>query len=170
VHRCTGGLICPAQAVEKLRHFVSRDAFDIEGLGAKQIEAFFADGLIREPADIFTLRDRMGPGNLTELRNREGWGAKSAENLFAAIEDRRAIPLDRLIFALGIRHVGETSARLIARHYGSWARFREAMEAAREHEGPDWEELNAIDGVGPVMAAALVDFSTSPPPAPPSTA
>jgi DNA ligase (NAD+) len=162
VHRCTGGLICPAQAVEKLRHFVSRDAFDIEGLGAKQVEAFFEDGLVREPADIFTLRDRYGPGNLTQLKNREGWGEKSAENLFAAIEARRRIGLDRLIFALGIRHVGETSARLVARHYGSWKRFRAAMEAAREHAGPDWEDLNAIDGVGPVMAAALVDYFHEP--------
>jgi len=162
VHRCTGGLICPAQAVETLRHFVSRDAFDIEGLGAKQVEAFFTDGLLREPADIFTLKDRYGPGNLTQLKNREGWGERSAENLFAAIEARRRIPLDRLIFGLGIRHVGETSARLLARHYGSWARFREAMEAAREHDGPDWEELNAIDGVGPIMAAALVDYFHEP--------
>jgi DNA ligase (NAD+) len=162
VHRCTGGLICPAQAVEKLRHFVSRDAFDIEGLGAKQVEAFFEDGLLREPADIFTLRDRYGPGNLTQLKNREGWGEKSAEKLFAAIEARRRIGLDRLIFALGIRHVGETSARLVARHYGSWKRFRAAMEAAREHAGPDWEDLNAIDGVGPVMAAALVDYFHEP--------
>ncbi len=162
VHRCTGGLICPAQAVEKLKHFVSRDAFDIDGLGAKQIEAFFADGWVREPAEIFTLKDRHGPGNLTQLKNREGWGAKSAENLFAAIEERRTIPLNRLIFGLGIRHVGETSATLLARRYGSWARFRAAMEAAREHEGPDWEELNNIDGVGPVLAAALVDYFHEP--------
>ncbi len=154
VHRCTGGLICPAQAVEKLRHFVSRDAFDIEGLGAKQVEAFFAEGWIAEPADIFELESRHGDA----LRTREGWGEKSAGNLFAAIAERRSIPLDRLIFGLGIRHVGETSARLLARHYGSWTRFRDAMEAAREHEGADWDHLNDIDGVGPVMAAALVDY------------
>jgi len=153
VHRCTGGLICPAQAVEKLRHFVGRDAFDIEGLGAKQVEAFFADGWIAEPADIFELEARHGDA----LRAREGWGEKSATNLFAAIADRRSIPLDRLIFGLGIRHVGETSARLLARHFGAWESFRDAMEAAREHEGPDWDGLNDIDGVGPVMAAALVD-------------
>ena len=154
VHRCTGGLICPAQAVEKLRHFVSRDAFDIEGLGAKQVEAFFAEGWIAEPADIFELEARHGDA----LRTREGWGEKSATNLFKGIAERRAIPLDRLIFGLGIRHVGETSARLLARHYGAWTRFRAAMEAAREHEGPDWDHLNDIDGVGPVMAAALVDY------------
>ncbi len=154
VHRCTGGLICPAQAVEKLRHFVGRDAFDIEGLGAKQVEAFFDEGWIAEPADIFELEARHGDA----LRTREGWGEKSASNLFAAIAERRSIPLDRLIFGLGIRHVGETSARLLARHYGAWTRFRAAMEAAREHEGSDWDDLNAIDGVGPVMAAALVDY------------
>ncbi|WP_299133888.1 NAD-dependent DNA ligase LigA [uncultured Amaricoccus sp.] len=157
VRRCTGGLICAAQAVEKLKHFVSRAAFDIEGLGARQVEAFFADGWIREPADIFTLEDRYGPGKLTQLQNREGWGGKSAENLFRAIRDKRRIPLDRLIFGLGIRHVGETSATLLARHYGAWARFRDAMGAAREHVGDDWAELNAIDGVGPILAAALVD-------------
>lgn len=162
VRRCTGGLICPAQAVEKLKHFVSRGAFDIEGLGAKQVEAFFAEGWIREPADIFTLEARHGPGALTQVRNREGWGAKSAENLFAAIRDKARIPLDRLIFGLGIRHVGETSATLLARNYGAWTRFRAAMEAARGHEGPDWDALNAIDGVGPVLAAALVDYFHQP--------
>ncbi|HRO13640.1 MAG TPA: NAD-dependent DNA ligase LigA, partial [Paracoccus sp. (in: a-proteobacteria)] len=111
VRRCTGGMACPAQAVEKLRHFVSRAAFDIEGLGTKQVEAFHADPVlwIREPADIFTLAARDAAG-LSWLRNREGWGERSAENLFRAIEDRRTIPLARLIFALGIRHVGEVAA------------------------------------------------------------
>ncbi len=153
VHYCTGGLICPAQATEKLKHFVSRDAFDIEGLGAKTVEAFFAEGWLREPADIFRLERHRA-----ELALREGWGEKSVANLFRGIEERRRVPLNRLIFGLGIRHVGETAARLIARHYGSWARFAAAMEAARAHEGPDWEELGAIDGVGPVLAASLVDF------------
>lgn len=157
VRRCTGGLICAAQAVERLKHFVSRGAFDIEGLGAKQVEAFFTDGWIREPGDIFTLEERHGPGALTQVKNREGWGEKSAENLFRAIRDKRTIPLDRLIFGLGIRHVGESSATLLARHYGAWSRFRDAMESAREHDGADWEELHAIDGVGPILAAALVD-------------
>lgn len=159
---CTGGLICPAQAMEKLKHFVSRGAFDIEGLGAKAVEAFFADGWIREPADIFTLTERHGPGCATQVRNRDGWGEKSAENLFRAIEERRTIPLNRLIFGLGIRHVGETAARLLARRYGSWSRFAAAMEAARGHAGPDWDELNAIDGVGPVLAGSLVDYFHEP--------
>ncbi|MBF9059405.1 NAD-dependent DNA ligase LigA, partial [Rhodobacterales bacterium HKCCSP123] len=129
VRRCTGGLICPAQAVEKLKHFVSRAAFDIEGLGAKQVEAFHADGWIREPADIFTLEDRYGSG-LQQLRNREGWGEKSARNLFDAIAERRRIGLGRVIFALGIRHVGEVAANDLARHFGSWPALADTVDAA----------------------------------------
>ncbi|WP_104491025.1 NAD-dependent DNA ligase LigA [Paracoccus denitrificans] len=131
VRRCTGGLICPAQAVEKLRHFVSRAAFDIEGLGAKLVEELFRDGWIAEPADIFTLQDRYGPGQLTQLKNREGWGEKSAASLFQAIEKRREIPLARLLFALGIRHVGEVAAQDLARHYGSWEALEIALDTAR---------------------------------------
>ena len=127
VRRCTGGLVCPAQAAEKLKHFVSRGAFDIEGLGEKQVEALFADGWIREPADIFTLRERHGEA----LREREGWGELSAANLLRAIEARRRIPMDRLIFGLGIRHVGEAGAKLLARHYGTWKALAAAMDAAR---------------------------------------
>ncbi len=158
VARCSGALICPAQAVEKLKHFVSRAAFDIEGLGSKQIEAFFEQRWIREPADIFTLQDRHAAGQDQPLQDQEGWGEKSAENLFAAILQKRRIPLNRLIFGLGIRHVGESSAMMLARSYNSWSDFRAAMEAARSHEGPEWDALNDIDGVGSVMAAALVDF------------
>ena len=156
VRRCTGGLVCPAQAVERLRHFVSRAAFDIEGLGAKIIEEFHRDGWIREPADIFTLEDRFGPGNLQQLKNREGWGEKSAANLFAAIRERRRIPLRRLIFALGIRHVGEAAAGLLANAYGTWEAFEAAATGAQVGEGPDWDGLLAIDGVGAVMARSLV--------------
>ncbi|MDB6453398.1 NAD-dependent DNA ligase LigA [Falsirhodobacter sp. 20TX0035] len=155
VRRCSGGLICPAQAVERLKHFVARDAFDIEGLGAKQVEAFYSDGWIVHPADIFELPKRYGSG-LQQVKNREGWGAKSAEKLFAAIEARRTIELNRLIFALGIRHVGETSAQLLARHYGTWAAFERAMTAAEIGSGPEWSELTAIDGVGDVLAASVV--------------
>ncbi len=156
VRRCTGGLICPAQAVEKLKHFVSRAAFDIEGLGAKLVEEFYREGWVREPADIFTLEDRYGPGNLTQLKNRDGWGEKSAANLFAAIRERRTIPLRRLIFALGIRHVGEAAAGLLANAYGSWAAFEAAMTGAEVGQGPEWEALTNIDGVGEVMAKSLV--------------
>jgi DNA ligase (NAD+) len=129
VRRCTGGLVCPAQAVERLRHFVSRAAFDIEGLGAKQVEAFHADGWVTEPADIFTLEARFGTGP-RQLKNREGWGATSARNLFEAIRERRRIPLGRLIFALGIRHVGEVAANDLARHFGSWPALAGTVDAA----------------------------------------
>lgn len=155
VRRCTGGLICPAQQVERLKHFVSRAAFDIEGLGAKQVEALWRDGWIRQPADIFDLPARYGSG-LQRLENREGWGRKSAENLFAAIEAKRRIPLHRLIFALGIRHVGETTASLLATHYGSWVAFEAAMTGATIGEGAAWQDLLSIDGVGAVLATSLV--------------
>lgn len=173
VRRCTGGLICPAQAIEKLKHFVGRTGFDIEGLGARQIEMFFADDAlpIREPADIFTLaaRDRA---NLAKLQNREGFGPRSVEKLFAAIEDRRNIPLKRLIFALGIRHVGEVAAATLARHFGNWQALVEAIDgAAREPafaaaddksrraalaDSPCWAELAGIDGIGAVLVQSLV--------------
>lgn len=153
VRRCTGGLICPAQAVEKLKHFVSRAAFDIEGLGAKQVEQFHEAGWIAEPADIFLLQQRYGSG-AQQLKNREGWGAKSAEKLFAAIEARRHIALDRVIFALGLRHVGEAAARLLAQSYGTWEAFAEGIDAAGT-EGEARAELLSIDGVGEVLAASL---------------
>mgnify|MGYP000389179811 FL=1 len=114
VRRCSGGLICPAQAVEKLKHFVSRAAFDIEGLGAKQVEQFYTDGWIKEPADIFTLRDRYGSG-MQQLKNREGWGEKSAQNLFDAIDEKRSIPLGRLIFSLVLKF-GDVSRNCCPRY------------------------------------------------------
>lgn len=159
VRRCTGGLICPAQAVERLKHFVSRGAFDIEGLGAKQVEMFFKDDIlpVKTPADIFTLAERDAANPLQKLKNREGFGEVSAAKLFAAIETRRTIPLDRLIFSLGIRHIGETSSSLLARHYGTWENFIQAIDASCSFIGPDWEELTAIDGIGAVSARALVD-------------
>ncbi len=132
VRRCTGGLICPAQAVEKLRHFVSRKAFDIEGLGTKQIEMFHDDPdlPINTPADIFTLQDRDAK-NLARLKNRDGWGETSASNLFAAIDEKRRIELGRLLFALGIRHVGEVSARDLALYYLDWDAMAQALDVAR---------------------------------------
>jgi len=155
VRRCIGGLICPAQAVEKLKHFVSRAAFDIEGLGARQVEQFYRDGWIREPADIFTLEARYGSG-MQQLKNREGWGEKSAKNLFQAIEEKRKIPFGRLLFALGIRHVGEAASNMIARDYTNWREFTEAMDGAQGFDGPEWDRLLGIDGVGEVMARSLV--------------
>ena len=156
VRRCSGGLICPAQAVERLKHFVSRHAFDIEGLGAKQVEMFFRDGdlPVKSPADIFTLSERDAANGLKRLKNRDGFGETSAAKLFAAIEAKRRIPLDRLIFALGIRHVGEVAAQILSRHYSNW----EAFEAAVTHALPgtaEWEELLSIDGVGQTLAESL---------------
>jgi len=157
VRRCTGGMACPAQAIEKLKHFVGRTAFDIDGLGARQIEMFFHDESlsIREPADIFTLEARDA-NNLAKLRNRDRFGEKSTANLFAAIDEKRHIPLARLIFALGIRHVGENAANLLANHYGSWTAFAAALDQIEIGAGSEWEELTSIDGVGAVMATSLV--------------
>ena len=158
VRRCTGGLICPAQGVERLKHFVSRKAFDIEGLGAKQIEMFFHDDalFIKEPADIFTLRERDSQ-NLAKLKNRDGWGERSATNLFDAIDDKRRIGFAQLLFGLGIRHVGEAAATLIAHHYGTWENLSDAMSAIGENHGQEWEDLLSIDGVGEVMAQSLAE-------------
>ena len=157
VRRCTGGLICPAQGVERLKHFVARKAFDIEGLGAKQIEIFFSDDLlpVREPADIFTLEARDAV-SLAPLKNRDGWGGKSASTLFSAINERRNIGLGRLLFALGIRHLGEAGGNLIAAHYGDWAALVSALDQAAAGEGLEWDNLRAIDGVGEVMARSLI--------------
>ena len=157
VRRCTGGLICPAQAVERLRHFVSRNAFDIEGLGEKQIAAFYEDGLIRQPGDIFTLAERDAK-NLKKMKDREGWGGTSVKKLFAAIDERRTIDIDRFIFALGIRHVGETNARLLSRSYGTLDYFIEEMEKAADPDSDARRDLLSIDGVGEVLAGALIDF------------
>jgi DNA ligase (NAD+) len=162
VRRCTGGLICPAQQVERLRHFVSRNAFDIEGLGEKQIQAFFEDKLITSPADIFALRQRdaRAPKKLVE---REGYGETSVRNLFAAIEARRTVPLNRLIYALGIRHVGEANAKLLARHFGSIDALLAAMDEAAA--GPDseaFQDLTAVEGIGEVVAQAIVEFFKEP--------
>ncbi len=204
VRRCTGGMACPAQAMERLKHFVGRDAFDIEGLGAKQVEAFYLLGWVREPADIFTLaardsagkkalvgldevltrlqgsadpdeqkralaealgldhfdpdhaRERFDERSRTPLARQHGWGERSVQKLFRSIEARRRIPLERMIFSLGIRHVGEVASKLLARHYGSWEAFETAMTRARDGDGPEWEELTNIDGVGEVLARSLV--------------
>jgi DNA ligase (NAD+) len=155
--RCTGGLICPAQAVERLKHFVSRAAFDIEGLGARHIAAFRADGLITTPGDIFRLHRREA-----EIAARPGWGARSAANLLAAIEARRRIALERFIYALGIPQVGQATARLLARHYGSLGRWRVAMVAAADPAGPAYLDLDNIDGIGPSVASDLVAFFAEP--------
>jgi DNA ligase (NAD+) len=162
VRRCTGGLICPAQRVERLKHFVSRNAFDIEGLGEKNIQAFYDDGLIQSPEDIFTLAVRDAR-SVKKLEDREGWGPQSATKLFNAIAARRNIALDRFIYALGIRHVGETTAKLLARFYGSIENFRTAMiEAAKGKDSEAFKELDNIEGIGEVVAEAIADFFAEP--------
>ena len=163
IRRCTGGLICPAQSMERLKHFVSRNAFDIEGLGAKQVEMFFNDTdlPVKTPADIFTLAARDAANPLRKLKNRDGFGDTSVTKLFAAIQAKRTIPLDRLIFALGIRHAGEAAASLLARHYGSWSAFEQAMTTAQPGT-PEWQDLTAIDGVGTTLATSLTQAFANP--------
>lgn len=157
VRRCTGEFICPAQAVERLKHFVSRNALDIDGLGVKQITAFYQSGEVKLPADIFTLAAR-DEGSLKRLKNRDGFGETSARKLFAAIEARREPDLDRFIFALGIRHVGETTAVLFAKTYGTFDAFRAAAVAASEGESEAFEAFVAVDGVGETVARSVIGF------------
>lgn len=156
VRRCTGSLVCPAQAVERLKHFASRTAFDIEGLGDERIEQFFRDGLIKTAADIFTLPKRERHG-VIRLKEREGFGELSVKNLFDAIDARRTLPLNRFIYALGIRHVGETNARRLARHFHFFEKLRETARAAAPGS-EERAEINNIDGIGEVVAEATADF------------
>ncbi len=163
VRRCTGGLICPAQAKERLKHFVSRLAFDIEGMGEEKIEAFFDEGLIRRPADIFTLEARDA-ASASPLAERKGFGKKSVENLFRAIDTRRTIGLERFIFALGIRHVGETTAKDLAKAFRTIDAFRKAAEAAAGggKESEAYRDIDDIEGIGETVVDALVDFFSEP--------
>ncbi len=153
VRRCTGGLICAAQAEERLIHLASRGAFDIEGLGDKTVREFFADGLIQAPADIFRLRDREA-----EIAVREGWGATSARNLVQSIEARRSISLERFIFGLGIRRIGEANAKLLARHYTSFTNWRTQMLLAVAIGSEARSDLGSILRIGPAIATELAEF------------
>ncbi|MGQ4273141.1 NAD-dependent DNA ligase LigA [Terrihabitans sp. B22-R8] len=167
--RCTGGLICPAQVVERLRHFVSRNAMDIEGLGEKQVRALYEWGLVKEPSDIFRL-EREEKNDLARLKNREGWGDLSARNLFAAIETARTRSANRVLFALGVRHVGEINAKRLMRHYGTLERLREAARGAvmpdpaqKGDKGNEaWRELVDVSGIGAIVAGAVVEFFQEP--------
>jgi DNA ligase (NAD+) len=156
VRRCTGGLICRAQITERLRHFVGREAFDIEGLGRKQVPQLLEAGLVKQPGDLFRLA--QDPPRLQHLETLPLWGRKKAENLRRSIEARRRIALARFVNALGIRYIGETNARLLARHYGSFQRWRAAMEAVAKGNAQAREELDAINGIGPAVAEALTEF------------
>ena len=154
--RCTGGLMCEAQVVERLKHFVGRNALNIDGLGEKQIEAFWQDGLIKNAADIFMLHRHVA-----DIEKREGWGKKSIDNLLAALEAAKDVQLEKFIFALGIRHVGEITAKVLARYYGSYTAWITAMGQLGEG-GEAREALDSIDGIGPKVVGALADFFREP--------
>ncbi|MDP2731563.1 MAG: NAD-dependent DNA ligase LigA, partial [Hoeflea sp.] len=160
IRRCSGEFACPFQRKEHLKHFVSRKAFDIDGLGEKQIEYFYDDATlpIRQPADIFTLARRDAELDLQKLKNRDGYGDTSAQKLFDAIEARREIALDRLIFGLGIRHVGEQTAKTLARAYGNWASVHEAALAIAKGDQAAAEEMDALDDIGPAVVEAVGRF------------
>ncbi|MBI1394096.1 MAG: NAD-dependent DNA ligase LigA [Alphaproteobacteria bacterium] len=176
VRRCTGGLVCPAQAVERLKHFVSRRAMDIDGLGEKQVAALFEERIIREPADIFTLAARQAAGDIdlyTYKKDKKGafvvkdgerqaTNRKSVENLFASIEAARAPSLERFIFALGMRHVGETTARLFAQHFQTFDAFASMAKGAHDRESDAFKEFLSIDGVGELVAAGAINFFAEP--------
>jgi DNA ligase (NAD+) len=157
VRRCTGALICPAQTEERLIHFASRGAFDIDGLGDKTVREFIAAGLLHGPADIFRL-----PDHEAEIATREGWGETSARNLASAIRARKRIPLARFIFALGIRRIGESNARLLARHYASYTNWRAQMQAAVQVGSEARSDLSGIVGIGPTIAEELAEFFAEP--------
>ena len=160
VRRCTGGLTCPAQAVERLRHFVSRAAMDIDGLGEESIQELFDKGFLRGPADVFRLAKHRDKIVVDKKRTKglEGWGELRFGNLLNSIEARRKAPLPRLIYALGIRQVGEATARLLAKQYGSLSAWRKAMEAAAKGDAEALADLDNIEGIGPSMAKDIVEF------------
>jgi DNA ligase (NAD+) len=155
--RCTGGLICPAQAAERLKHFVSRQALDIEGLGDKIIEELRADGLVKVPGDIFRLKKHAA-----DIREREGWGDLSVKNLLQGIEQRRSIALDRFIFALGIRQVGQATARKLAMHYSNLDNLFAEMKRAKNHDSLSYQTLIGIEDIGPAVAGDIVAFFAEP--------
>ena len=161
IARCSGGMACPYQRLERLRHFVSRDAFDIEGMGEKIVAQFHAEGIVNTPADIFTLEKRNGVA-FAALEERNGWGRQSVQNLFAAIEARRTISLDRFIYALGIRQVGQATARLLARVYGDLASWQDSMDQARDREGEAYNHLLSIDQIGQSVAEDILAFFEEP--------
>lgn len=168
---CTASLTCPAQALARLVHFASRDAFDIRGLGVQIMETFYQEGLLQSPADIFRLEERLAPRdiftadgihNFTPLQERKGWQELSAKKLFASIRRRRTISLDRLIYGIGIRDVGQATAKLLARNYVSLHTFLEALASAQDRGAEAYKHLEAINGIGPVTAGNILDFFAEP--------
>lgn len=157
VRRCGGGLSCPAQTVEFLKHFVSRGAFDIDGLGDRQIALFHREGIVRAPADIFTLARRNGV-EFRSLEEREGWGATSVTRLMSSIDARRTITLDRFLYSLGVRHMGESTSRLLAKHFGSFEVFLDGVRAAAEDGSPERLEMMGINGIGQRVVSSITEF------------
>ena len=155
VRRCTGDLTCSAQAIERIKHFVSRTALNIEGLGNQTIEQFAKEGLLNDAADIFLLEEKLGAGE-NRLAERDRWGELSANNLFTEIRAKRSVPLGRLIFALGIRHVGAGVSDRLARHFGTWDKFTRVVDEARVMSGETWDDLVSLEGIGKVIAESLV--------------
>ena len=161
VRRCTGGLVCKAQAVERLKHFISRNAFDIDGLGAKQVELFYNLEKVRTPVDIFRLEEN-DKRDLRKIKNLEGFGDKAVKNLFSAIDDRRTVDLDRFIFALGIRHIGQGNARLLAKNYLSIQSLLDAFDIEQADPGTAYTDLLNIDGIGDAVADTVKEFFSEP--------
>jgi len=170
---CTASLKCPAQLLERLIHFASRDAFDIERLGERNIETFFKEGLLKSPADIFRLEEKLAPPEVSRsnqreekgflpLQEREGWGPVSANKLFEAIRRRKTISLDRFIYALGIGQIGGATAKLLARNYVSLTKFLKALEAAQNRKSDDYRHLESINGIGPIVAGKILVFFADP--------
>jgi len=157
VRRCTGGLICPAQVVERLKHFVSRLAFDIDGLGSKIVEQFWEEGLIKTPADIFRLKE-INESLTPPLQEWEGWGDQSVQKLFASIQDKQSIRFNRFIYALGIRQIGEATAKRLAIHYSDLETLSNAMIAAQDRDGEAYQNLINIEDIGPAVADDLIGF------------
>jgi DNA ligase (NAD+) len=157
VLRCSGELSCPAQLKETIKHFVSKDAFDITGLGKKQIENFYIEGRVKDFADIFKL-EKNEKTTENPLKQKVGWGEKSIENLFFAINQKRKIPLEKLIYAIGIRHIGEASAKMIAQHFKSYQNFKNKILSMLENKDHDYDDFVALDGIGEKMVQAVLDY------------
>ena len=159
--RCGGGMNCSAQAIEKLKHFVSKKAFNIDGFGKKLVETFFLNHWLYYPSDIFCLEDNYGPTSIVKLEDQEGWGPQSASKLFKSINNSKTVSLSRLIYSLGIRHIGEQAAALLEKHYISWENFYEKVVNSQNRHSEDWSQLELIDGMGEMTASSLVNYFLS---------
>ncbi|MFN7662834.1 MAG: NAD-dependent DNA ligase LigA, partial [Alphaproteobacteria bacterium] len=159
--RCSGGLTCHAQVLENLKHFVSKHAFNIDGLGGKSIDYLWEKGLVTNAADLFTLESR-NKDSLTPLQHHEGWGKRSTHNLFESINLRRTIDLDRFIYALGIRHIGRVTAHLLAQHYSTFENWWVSMKEACHTGSSAYDELVTLNGIGEIVATSIINFVEEP--------